>query len=102
MRSMPEKNQSVPSKDWFIETQEEIIKEKLTMIKFLNKDIAFNLQLKEKIENLKTTWILEHCIKTNQEHIRVLGDSIQFNRELIDERRKKLTVRNNLKYRNEG
>ena len=99
---MSEKRLSVPSKDWFIEVQEGLVKDKLTMIKFLNQDIAFNLQLKEKIENLKTIWILEHLIKTNQEHIRSLGDSIQFNRRIIDERRKAIRVRDIIEHRNEG
>lgn len=91
----------IPLNDWFIKVQEGLVKDKLTMIKFLNQDIAFNLQLKEKNENLKTIWMLEHFIKTNQEHIRVLGDSIQFNRGLIDERREELRLRDHLKHRDE-
>ena len=86
-------------KDCYIENQENLIGEKLSMIRFLNKDMAFMLQLKEKARDPELIFQINCMIQDFQVHVCHLGRSIENNRRLISEREERL--RNNLVDRNE-
>jgi len=72
--------------DFFTQTQEKMIKEKLDFLRFLTKDIAFNLRLSEKYnEHNKMVFCLNCIIENERKYIKSLWESIHFNKELIGE-----------------
>ena len=83
--------------DWFIQTQNDIIQDKIESIKFWNKDIAFNLRLRDKAKDSKNIFLLNDLIEEEQKYIRALWESIDFNRRLANDARKR---KNNLVVRN--
>ena len=97
-------NQKVnaPSNDFFIKAQEEIIQSKLEMIRFFNKDLAFNLLLKDQTGNTNIHWEIDHINRDIQQHIRHLGESIRQNRRLINARSEELRIRDHIIDRDEG
>ena len=73
-------------KDFFTQAQEEIIKDKLEFLRFLAKDIAFNLRLIEKYNEYNEMIFKLNCIIENErKHIKSLWESTNFNRYLMNE-----------------
>jgi replicative DNA helicase len=63
--------------DWYIETQKIIIADKISMIRFLNKDMAFMLQLKEKTKDPEFIFRINCMIQDFQKYVLHLGKSIE-------------------------
>jgi len=76
--------------DWYIETQKIIIADKISMIRFLNKDMAFMLQLKEKTKDPELIFRINCMIQDFQKYVLHLGKSIEKNRRWIREREERL------------
>ena len=88
--------------DLFIECQRTIIADKFSMIRFLNKDMAFMLQLKEKTKDPELVFHINCMIQSFQAHVRHLGGSIVDNRRWIHEREESLRLRDHKLDRNDG
>ena len=75
--------------DWFIPIQNNIIQNKIESIKFWNKDIELNLRLRDKAKDLKIIFLLNDLVEEERKYIKVLWESIGFNKEVINESRKR-------------
>jgi len=93
MRSNLERRPGMSSKDWFIQVQEELMCNKRSLIKYLNKDLAYMLVLRERTEDSEQEALLNIIIHDEQYVIRRIGQSMVFNRRMIHERKQQL--RNN-------
>ena len=69
-------------------------------LRFLNKDMGYMLQLREKWNNPKMAFEINIMIQGLQAYVRHLSESIENNRRWIREREKQL--RDNIELRNEG
>ena len=82
--------------DWFIGTQEKFIAHKQRVIRFINKVIAQKTIIKKGIEDEKEIFELEHDIQEWHECLKILYKSIDFNRDMINERKREIRLRNNI------
>lgn len=71
------------------ETQELLIRDKLEFVRILQKTIAINLRLMERFrENSEIVKVLREEIDFYEDYIKIVVESINFNREIVNEVRK--------------
>jgi hypothetical protein len=68
----------------FIAVQESVIAEKRKMMEFLAQDIALMQRIREKSSDRTLKFEINTCIALTQGYIKCLGDSLEFNRTMID------------------
>ena len=68
------------------ETQEDLIQEKLAMIKFLTRNVGLCLKLRERfLDDPELKQILEEEIGSCESYVKLLYNTIKFNQEMIHE-----------------
>jgi hypothetical protein len=79
----------------FIVVYKSIIAEKRKMIEFLAQDIALMQRIREKSSDRILKFEINACIALTQGYIKCLGDSLEFNRTMIDGQKNGNTGRSN-------
>jgi hypothetical protein len=85
MKSLKEQNHGPSLNNGeFIAVQKSIIAEKRKMMDLLAQDIALMQRVREKSSDRALKFQINACIAVIQRYIKCLGDSLEFNRTMID------------------
>jgi hypothetical protein len=103
MNFLKKRNHGMSSDNEFIAVYKSVIAEKRKMMEFLAQDIALMQRIREKSSDRVLKFEINACIAFTQGYIKCLGDSLEFNRTMIDGQKNGNTRgSDNLLARNEG
>ena len=76
-------------KNWFMNIQEYLIERKCELIESIGDDISDMLKIRDKTEDDILRLQIDDYIKFIREYVKDVDNSIEFNRRIIDERKKR-------------